>query len=88
MDGLRRKVLTYWPIRWTGLQQQVIPLALHVGQVQLSVEAGMQNAHTRDCIDIYRDTQTCCHFRNTAKSYAHPSSKPGIVDSLLDSVTP
>lgn len=26
------------------------PLALHVGQPQLSVQSGMQSVHTRDCI--------------------------------------
>lgn len=47
------------------------PLALHVGSPQLSVEAGMQSAHARDCVDTYKDTQTCCRLHNTAKSQAH-----------------
>lgn len=51
------------------------PLALHVGQPQLSVEAGMQSAHTRDCVDTYKDTQTCSRLHNTAKSQAHSPSQ-------------
>lgn len=45
------------------------PLALHVGQLQLSAESGMQSAHTRDCID------TWCGLHNTAKSHTSSQSR-------------
>ncbi len=51
------------------------PLALHVGQLQLSAEAGMQSAHTRDCIDTNKDTLNCCRLRNATKSQAHTPSQ-------------
>lgn len=49
------------------------PLALHVGQP--SAEAGMQSAHTRDCIDTNKDTLNCCRLRNATKSQAHTPSQ-------------
>lgn len=46
------------------------PPALHAGQPQLSIEAGMQSMGPWDCADTQDGARTCRHLRNAAKSQA------------------